>query len=338
MPLPLLVAPLVLAGASGLIAGIDAGGKLREAARIGEEADARYAEARATFEQVVDVASDRLAAYGATRLDVYDTELRTLRNALRRLGHVKAAKANDIDLDLLSQLEALGLHEIDFTAVDAVRASIAGAGAGAAACFASIGAVGAFGATAAGTPLAALSGAAFSNGLMAWFGGGALSAGGAGVAGGTAVLGGIVLGPALAVGGFLLHAKAGKALDHARAHSAKVDIACADLLVAGRAAQLIARRARSFNTTALELRGMLMPGVRRIVEIARSGRRLEDLTPAELHDLHLTVEIARTLKALIETPLITEDGSPAPESPKALTAARCTTLSFLDIRENAAAV
>ena len=91
------------------------------------------------------------------------------------------------------------------------------------------GSVGLLASASTGTAIASLSGAAATNATLAWLGGGALSAGGLGIAGGTAALGGIVLGPALAVGGFIMASKAEEALTQAHRYDSDVDVAVAEM-------------------------------------------------------------------------------------------------------------
>lgn len=61
-----------------------------------------------------------------------------------------------------------------------------------------------------GTAISSLSGAAATNAILAWFGGGSVAAGGGGMAAGTAILGGIIVVPALALTGVFNHLNANK--------------------------------------------------------------------------------------------------------------------------------
>jgi hypothetical protein len=70
--------------------------------------------------------------------------------------------------------------------------------------------IGAYGTASTGTSIAGLSGAAASNAILAWLGGGSIAAGGGGIATGTVVLGGIVLIPAVLITGILNHVAASR--------------------------------------------------------------------------------------------------------------------------------
>lgn len=102
--------------------------------------------------------------------------------------------------------------------------AMAGAKAGGAAASSAIGAwalVGALGSASTGTAISSLSGGAATNAILAWFGGGALSAGGAGVAGGVAVIGGMLVLPAVALTAMFTHAAASKKIEEMKSCGAR---------------------------------------------------------------------------------------------------------------------
>ena len=72
--------------------------------------------------------------------------------------------------------------------------------------------IGTYGVASTGTAISGLSGAAASNAILAWLGGGSIAAGGGGVAAGTAVLGGIALVPAVLITGALCHLSANQTI------------------------------------------------------------------------------------------------------------------------------
>lgn len=82
----------------------------------------------------------------------------------------------------------------------------------------------AFGTASTGTALSALSGSAFTNALLASFGGGSLAAGGFGIVGGTIVLGSIVTIPALAVAGVIADKEIEKAYIKAKEAEEQVNL------------------------------------------------------------------------------------------------------------------
>ena len=90
--------------------------------------------------------------------------------------------------------------------------------------------VGALATASTGTAISTLSGAASTNAVLAWLGGGSIAAGGGGVATGTAVLAGITYTAtgvvALVSTGLLASGIMAKKLTQAQAYSSEVDIAC----------------------------------------------------------------------------------------------------------------
>jgi hypothetical protein len=305
-----------------LVSGLDAADKTAEARRVGEEASTRYQRAVDQFDTARERTTAYLATYGALRLDIFDDELRRLQSALDRIVGANLEPLAELDFELAAQVRELGLSEVDFAGVDAARALAASAGAGGATYLAAIGAVGAFGVASTGTPIAVLSGAAAANATVAWFGGGALAAGGLGAGAGAAILGGVVVGPALAVGGFVLNARASRRLEEAKAYAAKVAVHTEELRTARLAAQLIGRRASAFTDIATDLRALLTPLVIWAEQTATNARTPDELSEMEIRRLHLTVELARTLKKLLDTPLVTDDGKASPASAAAIKATR----------------
>lgn len=297
---------------------LTAANKRNEAQQIAERASQRGLRARADLQRSAEAATAKLSRYGRTRLESYDIELRMLGLALGQLGHFTAAEDEGVLLDLQAEMHNLGLHDIDFDAIDQLKAGAvaagAGAGAGAVSYFATIGAVGAFASTSAGVPLAGLSGAALANATLAWLGGGALAAGGAGVAGGTAVLGAVAAAPAALVGIGALHLQAGHKIKKAKAYALEIAIAMNKMRLQREATDLIGARAESFDHFAQQLRGLMYAGVRHAVELARNGHTVETLSDEDLKQLHLTFEMARLLKALLDTPLMTDDYQPHPDA------------------------
>lgn len=94
----------------------------------------------------------------------------------------------------------------------------------------------ALGTASTGTAISTLSGAAATNAVLAWLGGGAIAAGGGGMALGTAILGGATLGAGLLLGGIIfnitgstLSDKADEAWDQMRKAEKQIDKICSHL-------------------------------------------------------------------------------------------------------------
>jgi hypothetical protein len=170
---------------------------------------------------------------------------------------------------------------------------------------------------------------AATNATLAWFGGGSLAAGGLGMAGGAAVLGGIVLGPVLAVGGFLMAAKSEENLAEAKktykqARHAVEEIETVITFLKGiqelsdvyyDAIESIGYRYKdvlnALKNVMLESKeeqdGMVLNKLKRIFGI-KSKIDFNKLTIEQQKTLQMSVVFTQVLKTLLETPLLTKDG------------------------------
>ncbi|MBR2571832.1 MAG: hypothetical protein IKE30_06850 [Clostridia bacterium] len=172
-----------------------------------------------------------------------------------------------------------------------------------------------------GTAIASLSGAAATNATLAFFGGGSLAAGGMGIAGGTAVLGGLVAGPALMVLGFVMDAAARKNLDKALANQAEALRICEELDTASRQCEAIRRRTYMFYNLLARLDARLLPLIYRMEDIIQSeGDDYRQYSAESKKAIASCVSIAVSIKSVLDTPILTDDGLLTPESEKVASA------------------
>ena len=160
----------------------------------------------------------------------------------------------DFSVQQLKEYKAAAIGAENYFKAGAKSAGAAAAGYGGA-----IGVATSIGAASTGTAISSLSGAAATNAMLAWFGGGAIAAGGGGMAVGAVVLGGITILPALAIGGFFAGREGEKAMTKAKEHEAKVNKAIADMKLAKDVAKQVKKRItelkgvlESINTRAVE--------------------------------------------------------------------------------------
>ncbi len=214
MPIPIPIVLAALAGASA-IAGVIKG----------VEAKDTYDRAQSYIDDARRLA-DNVKSRSEEAKDKLQKNLELLGQAKLRLTKVSGQVADELAQDALKKsaygkiTPVIGVQTVyQFSSkISDVASSLVGAlGFGAASCAIALGGVIAFGTASTGTAIGALSGAAFSSALLAWFGGGALAVGGLGTLGGAAILSGLFAGPALLIGGFILSSKADDALDEARA-------------------------------------------------------------------------------------------------------------------------
>ncbi len=233
--LPIIIgAAALLAGAAGVGAAIEAKDKLDEAERIVKDAQRRYNKAKEELDSRILELNSIISEGG----DLYYQSLELLEDSVKFYREVSQKQAvinirtfKEVKIEnLLSDIQRYsnsirslklnsGLPET------AVKTLLTGG-------LSYIGAISlaeAIGTASTGTAIASLSGAAYTNALLAWFGGGAVAVGGGGIALGTLVLGGIIAGPAIAIGGFTLLKNAEKALTEAKEYEYKVDKAIAEI-------------------------------------------------------------------------------------------------------------
>ena len=322
MPLPLLLAApaLISAAAAGIKKTVDATEKFQETKRIRERAATDHETAvRATSRQRY-ATSLRLRKLGKIKFEIYDNELRRFVEAFRQIKHADLSEWDDEAVELTGETLDLGdLRSIDFSAVDGLKTVAVAGGAGAAAGMISFGAVGSFAAASTGTAIGTLSGAAATNATLAWLGGGTLAAGGGGIAAGTMVLGGIVASPLLLVTGFALDAKGKQALADAKADEAKAAAAIAEMAAVRDVTKAIGVRAKDMAAVLARLRELFLPLVDGVEAQVERDDDYQRFAPDEREQLMLATAVALTLRNMIDTPLLTDNGTLTRRSKRALT-------------------
>lgn len=191
---------------------------------------------------------------------------------------------------------------------EVVSGGIAALGAGVLAGMATYGGVGALATASTGTAIATLSGAAATNATLAWLAGGSLSAGGFGMAVGARILGGIVAAPVLAVGSMILASKAEAAKHDAYANRDIARVAVEEMERATELTHAIQRRFDEVGGVLKNLNRLFKPRLQslaNLVQVETDYRRFSD---AAKKGLHITVSLAETLKRIIESPIIDQNG------------------------------
>ncbi len=229
MPLPLLLwgAAALLAG-TGVVKGAVAISDFDDAKKIGKSAEKRHKDAEADLQKQRENTNKDFEKLGELKLAVFTDQIKHLVDVIKKSGKHSFSKIHDFEqsfsVEDLKEMEAMVVNSLKIEngiASGAVTGVLAGLGA--------YSSVGTLAAASTGTAISSLSGVAATNATLAWLGGGSLATGGFGMAGGALALGGVVLGPALAVGGFMLASKAEEALTQARKYEAEVDLAVAKI-------------------------------------------------------------------------------------------------------------
>ena len=332
MPLPLLF--IGIAAASGTIGvgkTVKAVVNTREARSINQDASASIDEAKTALEAQRDLCRDALTNLGKEKLFILNSSIQSFIQTFQRIKNIDfqtsegLEELNKMPLDHkefeeLKEMVNFAFHIAESAAVGTVGGALTAIGA--------YGVATTFAAASTGTAIASLSGAAATNATLAFFGGGSLAAGGLGMAGGTAVLGGLVAGPALLVMGLIGGAKASKELENARANQAQAQVICEELHQGGLACEAIQRRCNMFYNLLARLDAYFLPLEYRMEDIVESeGEDYRQYHPESKKTVAACAAAVSSIKAVLDTPLLTEDGSLTEESEAIVTEAEHTSRS-----------
>ncbi|MCH3942103.1 MAG: hypothetical protein WAY93_10015 [Atopobiaceae bacterium] len=319
MPLPLLfIVPAVVTGMAGAQKTTKSLMDSHEANKITNDANARVDTAKKTLERSRDACATSLARLGDEKLFVLGSSIGRFIDSFERIKNIELT-----DSVGLEELKKLHVDKESFNELKEMRQFAATVAAGASAGIAggALTAFGAYGAAATlatastGTAIASLSGAAATNATMAFFGGGSIAAGGLGVAGGAMVLGGIVAGPALLVMGLITSKKSEQKLEIAKGNSAQADEIVAELRNAWFQCDAIRRRTYMFYCFLARLDARFLPLIFKMEEIlATEGEDYSLYSPESKKVILEAATTAGSIKALLDTPILTEQGSLTKES------------------------
>lgn len=330
MPIPFILGGIaVAAGALGVKKGLDAKEDMEEAKELAEYAQNLAKEAEQRIEKARKGTSKAIEDLGRTKISILSTSMKEFVTNFSRIKNVNFK--DSVGMEELQDFtpdstDFNTLEKASFNAADLTSGGLGGIAAGSLVAFGAYSAVGSafLGATTAtaGTAIAGLSGAAATNATLAWLGGGALATGSAtafGVTGGMVVLGGLVAGPALAIGGAFMASKAKEALyeaednyDKARAFNEQSKNISSSL-------NAIKKRAGQINTILKSLDSYFVQsnGALKAV-ITKSGTNWNKYSVDDKMKVGASAQLAKTLKIILDTSLLKEDGKLSPEADKAI--------------------
>lgn len=179
-----------------VVTGMQAVEDRKKSIKTREEADVLRVEIEETNEALRDDLNDTLETFGKYRLEALSATVGKFLHCLELMNQRAKGKEYEFlsEIDIMTE-EVKEMESVDMKASDALRTLAVGGG------FAAVGIIGtpavvtgavtALCAASTGTAISSLSGAAASNAVLAWLGGGTLAAGGGGVAAGTVVLGAV---------------------------------------------------------------------------------------------------------------------------------------------------
>ena len=319
MPIPLIfIGIAAVTGATGLGSTVKAGFDQAHARKVNMNSDERIQAAANRLEGLRTQCGTALQHLGEEKVAVLDQSIKAFLDTFTKIKNVDfTASEGLLELNKLhvDQKTFDDLGEMQNFASSLVTGSLAGAAGGALTAFGAYSAAGIFATASTGTAISTLGGAAATNATLAFFGGGSLAAGGLGMAGGAAVLGGLVAGPALMVMGLITGAKAGKNLENAKANAAQADVICEQLETGASQCIAIRRRTYMFYSLLARLDSYFLPYIHAMQYIVQTeGIDYTAYSAEHKKTIAAAASIAATIKAVLDTPILSDDGDLTEES------------------------
>ncbi len=319
MPLPLI--PIAIIGVSTLIGGkkgYDTISNNSKANYVKDEANSIILNARVSVRHAQDISSTSLQNLGSKKIFLLENSIDNFIKSYQKIKNINKKDSQELD-----ELNKFSIDEKSFDelknysilASGLLKGIATGGVTGVLTAFGAYNATMALATTAGGTAISTLSGVATTNATLAWLGGGALSTGGLGMAGGTMILGGIIAAPALAVMGLVMNAKAQKKLEEAKSNLAQAKQAQEELKNVETMALAIARKADMFYRLLVKNEAIFTPLVAKMDTIlAKKDYDFSLLNEEEQKVVAQTVASAKTLKTILDTPILDKDGNPSKEA------------------------
>ncbi len=324
MPVPFILGGLAVGSALfGIKKGLDAKEKINQVKDI----ELTIKEISSHCNEIMKTAkkdtSNELENLGREKLTIMSG---TMHKFVDTYKNMKNVNFKEIGIDELENFkpETKEIAALNVATLDAVDLTVSGVGAVAGSTLLAVGTYGAvmyggFAAASTGTMIGALSGAAATNATLAWLGGGSLAAGGFGMAGGMAVLGGIVAGPALALGGVFLDSKAEDKLYEALEQKDKAIRFQKEVEQAVLALKAIAKRSIQVKDLLANLNVLFDSQITKfktIVELL--GYNYAEYPEKAKHTVAINAMLAKIIKIIIDTPLLTTKGELTTDSFKVI--------------------
>lgn len=319
MPIPLIVGGIAAAaGLLGVKKAYDAHETNKRAESINSRAEYEISKAKEDAEKRRTECQKSLENLGSAKLNVLNQGIMPFVRSFKKIKNIElrdSAGLNELSKFNLTKEELADMEKIGSLAESIVNGATGGVAAGALAAIGAYGAASSFGVVVGtGTLISSLSGVAATNATLAFLGGGALSAGGFGMAGGMAVLGSVVVGPALAVMGFVMNSKAEENLEKARANRAEAEKIVEQCRTISSTCLCIKMRCDTISGILNKLRSRLMSAVNtveRIVSRHDDGTGAADFrsfSEDEKKSLAAAAALAKSIKSILDTPVLTQDG------------------------------
>jgi len=314
VPVPIILG--VIAGGAalyGAVKGVKGAIDHRDAKDINENSQSMVDTANRRVDEQRKATNAVLQDYGGRKLRAFNGIIADFIDTFARLKNVDTIHTPELDKLSLGGFSTLSLDGLksDYELLKSSGLGLgAGLGGGAALAFGAYNGTMLLAAASTGTAISTLSGAAATNATLAWLGGGSLAVGGGGMALGSMVLGGIVAGPALAIFGHIVGNKGEEALNNARSDQelARTIRDEAKLMVGKlEAIETISSFANStFSKVSTHLRHAVYD-LKKLIDV--EGENYQVLSSEGRETVFRSVKFAQLIKAMIDTPILDQDGN-----------------------------
>jgi hypothetical protein len=312
MPVPIIIGAALGIGLYGAYKGVGGAIDHNDASNLNKDAQSIVDASRKQVEEQRQATNGALVDYGERKLRAFNGTIADFLQTFGRLKNVELVGSLELDKLNLGDFSTQTLNGLrtDYQALkDAGLGLGAGLGGGAALAFGAYNGTMMLAAASTGTAISTLSGVAATNATLAWLGGGSLAAGGYGMAGGMMVLGGIVAGPALAIFGHIVGNKGEEALNNARSHLEQAETIRADGQKVATTLHAIEQVTSLANSTFSAITTQLRRSVNDLEKaIKNEGEDFGKLSPESRETVFRTVKFAQLIKAMVDTPILDEDG------------------------------
>lgn len=314
MPIPIILGGIAIGSALyGAYKGVSGAIDHNKAGDINDSARSIANAASEKVETQRKATNAVLEDYGTRKLRAFNGIIADFIASFGRLKHVEEIHTPELEKLNLGDFSSVSLQELrdDYALLKSSGLGLgSGLGGGAALAFGAYNGTMLLATASTGTAISTLTGAAATNATLAWLGGGSLAAGGGGIALGSMVLGGIVMGPALAIFGHIVGNKGEEALNNARSNMAQARTVRDEAELMSKKLATIEHVSALANVTFSKISSHLRRAVSDLD--GAIGNHGEDFRrfPVEAREAVMrSVKFAQLLKAMIDTPILDQDGN-----------------------------
>lgn len=283
-----------------------------KAKNTNKEANSIVEKARRKVEEHRSEAAGILEQYGKRKLRAFDGVIADFIQTFGRLKNVEVESSPELEKLQVEDFSKNTLVSLrgDYQALkDAGLGIGTGATSGAALAFGAYNGTMMLATASTGTAISSLSGAAATNATLAWLGGGSIASGGGGIALGTSILGGIAVGPALAIFGHVFGNKAEEALNNANSNIEQAKTVHEEAALAVTKLEAITQVTELADSTLSKVIRQLRRAVHALSDIIdHHGEDFSSFDHAARDMVFKAVKQTQLIKALIDTPILDDEG------------------------------